>query len=443
MQAYRIRAVASSRLLLFCLVVPVIFSSIHVHAQSSNPSVIGVVFECDDNLQPIDPESAPPRKIGHEFHICIEPNRQTLHRNVRMRSIDSFGFMKEGTSISQLVIDKGLETDRTLTLILCVPGSITCSFKTTILPEFFYESISGNITGIGDVSMQMTENGYRRRQLTRTTRGQVEWREGKSPIQPNLRTESLAKSHRRGRGVEGDFAGHDEVKITIPLELINPPRTTVLGTGDIDGSLWQEAPSWVRAFIMAIGMLLLSILLCLVFFCFSILLFRTNTSESSSRRKVSEDNASFPIKILEFTEREETERDCTMIVPSNEIDERPYLEEDPNVYFDSNEQSGTVAFYKALDRTLKKYKSDNFSPEVYRHIKAQLPGRLFFYFDSKNENEYAEPGGWTELPKKELVKRVKQEFEGRKLAKYTRTKLPSMKKNYPESRVSGRGKEIV
>ena len=142
---------------------------------------------------------------------------------------------------------------------------------------------------------------------------------------------------------------------------------------------------------------------------------RAKASDYSSQTE-SEADAAFPVKTLEFTECEDTERDCTMVVPFNE-GEHCWEEENPNVYFDSHQQPGTIAFYNALDKTITTYKNEEFSPEIYRFIKLQLPGRLFFFFDfNDDEEENAGDGEWKELPKKELVKRFKQEFDDRRLA---------------------------
>jgi hypothetical protein len=423
METSRTRTFASSSRLL-SLIAPVLFA-VYVNAQASNPSVVAEVFECDDNLQAIDVEFIQPRKIGHEFHICIEPNLPTRHRNVRMRAIDRFGFYKEGTSVSQVIIDNGMETDRTLTLLLCVPGSLTCSFKTKIIPELFFAPTNhSNITGIGDVTLQMTEKGYRGRQLTTILRGQVGWRGRHSPMQFDALDEVHETKHRRERAVEGDFAGQDQVKIIIPLDLTSPPRSTIFDSDDIGSSWWQEAPIWVRVVIMAIGLLLLSTMLCLVCYCSYTRLFRPTrslkaTGSSPQRTASKEVEAPFPVRTLEFTEYEETERDGTVIIPFYEEDEHPNEEENADVYFDSNEQPGTIAFYRALDKTLKTYKFVDYSPEIYRHIKTQLPGRRFYFFDFKDGDEDEKAGEWTELPKKDLVKRFRYEFEARRLENKT------------------------
>jgi hypothetical protein len=134
------------------------------YAQSSIPTIIADVFEeCDENLQPL-PYSTAPQKVGDEMHLCVKPkNRAARYQDVRMRLIESFGFLMESSDISQVVIDNWMEVDRMLTLVQCIPaGDLTCLFKTKILPEFFCSD--GNqimVTGtIGEVTMQMATDGY-------------------------------------------------------------------------------------------------------------------------------------------------------------------------------------------------------------------------------------------------------------------------------------------
>jgi hypothetical protein len=74
------------------------------------------------------------------------------------------------------------------------------------------------------------------------------------------------------------------------------------------------------------------------------------------------------------------------------------LPEDDDVCFDADDHPGTVAFLKAVRKSLKKFADEDYSPSIYRAIKKQLPDRKFFICDDEDE-----PNKWRETSKSELI----------------------------------------
>jgi hypothetical protein len=69
-----------------------------------------------------------------------------------------------------------------------------------------------------------------------------------------------------------------------------------------------------------------------------------------------------------------------------------------DVCFDADDHPGTVAFLKAVKKSLKKFADEDYSPSIYRAIKKQLPDRKFFICDDEDE-----PNKWRETSKSELI----------------------------------------
>jgi hypothetical protein len=74
------------------------------------------------------------------------------------------------------------------------------------------------------------------------------------------------------------------------------------------------------------------------------------------------------------------------------------IPEDDDVCFDADDHPGTVAFLKAVRKSLKKFAGEDYSPSIYRAIKKQLPDRKFFICDDE-----LEPDKWRETSKSELI----------------------------------------
>jgi hypothetical protein len=74
------------------------------------------------------------------------------------------------------------------------------------------------------------------------------------------------------------------------------------------------------------------------------------------------------------------------------------IPEDDDVCFDADDHPGTVAFLKAVRKSLKKFADEDYSPTIYRAIKKQLPDRKFFICDDEDE-----PDKWRETSKSEVI----------------------------------------
>jgi hypothetical protein len=138
-----------------------------VNAQSSTPRVIADVFECDpETLRPLadGDETLPPRVSTHVFNFCIEPNLPTLNRGIVLASVNNFGFLKDETEISQLLIDDGSKVvDPNYTRLDCTRGATTCTVSTTLRPEFFDVTLSDNpkIRGIAEIFFEVCDRFQR------------------------------------------------------------------------------------------------------------------------------------------------------------------------------------------------------------------------------------------------------------------------------------------
>jgi len=393
----------------------------YTQAQSSNPRVIAEAFECDDDLQPI-PESTPPRKVGHQFHICIEPNLPTRYRNVRIGEIEQFGFFLETTPISQLIIDNGQEQDRTMTLVQCVPGSLTCSFKTEILPDFYYSPAVLNgtmVTGLGTITMiQMDGDGSRR-----NLRGLVQWRGTSSG-------EELVNQHHRRNEVFKNYAGQSKPKLQIPLEYAEgpPPQQVVVTDSGDEASWWQRLPDWAKYLIYGLGGLIILLCFCCTIFCLFFSAFWDREEQVATTKKIvvvseSPRPSPRPPKLVYSVSKTQMESSLTqMEEPSEEAEGASVVEgeeeetkgpskeefspEEVDVCFDFDELPGTIAFYKALRKTRKEFEGQEYSVEVLRHIKKQLPDRKFFVFEGTPED-----GKWRVMERKEANKRIRKEYK--------------------------------
>jgi hypothetical protein len=253
------------------------------------------------------------------------------------------------------------------------------------------------------------------------------------------------------RSETGDYIGRDNADILLVLELSNNPGPGQPLSGSEDGNssdFWHDLPEWARIAILVAGAcLILLLILCIVCCCLYGFCGRREKCERPQKEKQTRDTTVLVVldpeagshprspprktsQVLENTERAEDDSNPFLDTSegayddgddeedSHVDDEDEEVEDDEDVYFDSEDQPGTKAFRQALQRTVAVYGDEDYSPEVYRHLKKQLPGRTFMIYDYHDEDEDVE-GEWRQMEKKELIKRFKKEFnkEKRRLEK--------------------------
>jgi hypothetical protein len=421
--------------------------------QSSAPRVIAEAYECDDQNQEI--QAGEPREIGYEIRVCVTPNTPTRQRDVFVRSIETFTFSQQGGDASQRVIESRVEVD-TNTLLLCLPGSLVCSFKTRLSDELFHDNVNGTISGSGEVAMQFG-TGLAARML-------------RAQVVP--RTLQLA-------GVQGGFAGISSVKMELSARNApaRPADESIFVNEDVDKQ-WEGTPILLKILLIAGGVAFFACCVCACCVCGLLVSQSLDSSKNedderrSSERNVYKEeppqshwagsnhsSSGYPIQNDCNVERSadtsssSTEKDEeNQQTPTRRFTEAPQprqalppqIEEssgdetelpteptDMDVCFDADEHPGTTAFIKALKSSLCKFSDEEYGPPIYRFVKKQLPDRRFFICDDEDA-----PDVWREVTKKELIELVGTQFDAAKAT----FKKPTKKKI---SKEASEEKEVI
>jgi hypothetical protein len=223
--------------------------------QSSNARVIAEAYECDEYLNALpDEESQTLKKIDYEIRVCIRPVTPTLLRGITMRSINEFTWFKPLGSTVQPAVRNGYDQPRTLQV--CVPGRPICSLKTKLRDDFFFGGTNATVTGTGTVSMQVQHNSQynplSRRQLGMDENGLI-----------HAVVEWVGRRRLQVGPVYDGFAGQSGVKLELEVEASPNPHDLV--PKDNITTRWEESPSWLRALIIGLGVVVIVIGCCLGF----------------------------------------------------------------------------------------------------------------------------------------------------------------------------------
>jgi hypothetical protein len=438
-----------------------LFTSL-ANAQSSTPRVIAEAFQCDENLLELPP-TTPPREIGQTIQICIKPNMPTELRDVRMRSIIEFGFLMEGTNITQMVIQNGRSTNEELTIAICVPGSKICSLKTQLLPDFheyLAEGTIGEVAALGTVTFVQTDGNRR-------LRGLVQWHS-----QSSQKEQRSLQIQDDSSGAYQDFAGDHTTKFYIPILPGKRDSRSDVVEDSSDGAMnvWNSLPEWAQIAIpVVLGILvLISILLCL--FCVKDFLCppkaksttsqRTNLGSDSSHPGIVEvvripsipsplrsvksvkSIKSFPSqrsihsqmspgksprssnskKMLQSQRSGKSVFSQSSPKPQNSLQfpdwslhsrqtQQSDTEKGPlsrDICFNSKEKwPGTDAFFRAVRKSETAF--DEWSPDAATHVKQQLLSRKFYVWE---ENDDMSSGGyWRRMTSKQVNLKIKKSFK--------------------------------
>jgi len=222
--------------------------------QSSTTRVIAEAYECDDYLNALsDDESlALMKTVGYEIRVCIRPTTPTLQRGIVMKSIHDFQW-SHGSTIQPAIL-KGYDLPRTLHV--CVPGRQVCSFKTRFIDDFFYGESGVMVTGTGTVSMQEAvalnqSDTEQRRHLGMDKddilQAMVKWTDDRT-----LQAWSTYDG----------FSGTSEVKMSFNLEVF---PSLPSATKDDRPTWWQDSPSWLKALVIGMAIILAVVGCCLSF----------------------------------------------------------------------------------------------------------------------------------------------------------------------------------
>lgn len=367
--------------------------------QSSNPRVVAEAYECDEYLRELpQAERDAYKPLGYEVRVCIRPTRPTRNRGIVMRSIDDFTWYKALGTIVQPAVVKKADVSRTLQL--CIPGRVVCTLKTKLFDDFFYNPTNATVVGTGTVSMQVQgddSNPTIRRQLGADENGifqtVVEWTIGHRGLQVG--------------SALGGYAGSSGVSLELNVDRREPPDDFVPFVEEDVTSWWEDSPTWLKVLVIAGAIILFLMGCCLcVMFCWA---FREYVQDEKDKSKNLDDDV----------EEQFPKAGVTVNPPVNAWDDYDQTETadenrapdgtqptDKDICFDADKHPGTKAMHAAVDKTLKKYPTAEYSPEQYRHIKKQLPGRRFFVCD---DSDY--PNLWREVAKSELVQLLQNEFD--------------------------------
>lgn len=364
---------------------------------ASTPRVIAEAYECDEYLEMVsEQERRAYKPIDYEIRVCIRPVTPTRNRGIVMRTIDDFTWYKSMGSTVQSAVRNKLDQPRTLAV--CIPGRVICSFKTKLIDDFFYGSTNGTIVGSGSVSMQVDgheDNPEIRRQLGADENGiipaMVEWNDGR-----NLQT---------GSALNG-FAGSSGVKLEIYVDRKEPPKNFVPYSEDDVSSWWEDSPTWLKVLVILGAIIIFLMGCCLCWMC----LWSIRESMNDKDKDFDDDeqleqapgvqvNQPVGVGTSPWDQYDPSDTEDATIDPNVQPT-------DNDVCFDADQHPGTKAMHKAVTKTVKKYPTEEYSPEQYRHIKKQLPGRKFFVCDDENQ-----PDVWREVQKDELAELLRKEYE--------------------------------
>lgn len=113
---------------------------------------------CDKDNQELNTKEHP-IVMGQVARVCVTPDDIAIHQdNVRIRSIDSFTWMRDDVNATQTAIIPNAKTEPR-TEIFCKPGSIVCAFETNLKDEFY--GSPGSVNGNGVVWLQFGEDSSR------------------------------------------------------------------------------------------------------------------------------------------------------------------------------------------------------------------------------------------------------------------------------------------
>jgi hypothetical protein len=365
-------------------------------------------------------------------------------------SIEKFTFFREGGGASQIAVESRAEVD-TDTVLMCLPGSLICSFKTRLFGEFFYANVDGTILGSGEVNMQF----------------------GTGSAARMLRTQLVPRTL---QSAGGSFAGISTVKMEFPARKAGRPDKSSATIEEAE-KRWAGTPIWLKILIVTGGVAVVLVGCGAGCFCCLLLrqflvggkneedelrsarVFYKEEPFQSHREGLNHSIGRDPIQNGDNVKRL-TDTDCSsssekdeenqqpptrrfvkppqfLLVPppqaeesSGEETELPPEPTDMDVCFDAGEHPGTKAFNKALKSSLRKFSDNEYGPPAYRFIKKQLPDRRFFHCDDEDA-----PDVWREVTKKELIELVAAQFDAAKAAfkKPTKNKLPTQtKKKIPK-----------
>lgn len=363
---------------------------------ASTPRVIAEAYECDEYLEMVSEQERKAYKpIGYEIRVCVRPVTPTRNRGIVMRSIDDFTWYKSmGSTVQSAVKDR---LDQPRTLAVCIPGRVICTLKTKLIDDFFYGGQNGTIVGTGTVSMQVDgheDNPEIRRLLGADENGiipaMVEWSNER-----NLQTGSAL----------GGFAGASGVKVEIYVDRKQPPKNFVPYSEDDVSSWWDDSPTWLKVLVILGAIIIFLMGCCLCWMC----LWSIRESMKDKDKELDDDDQreQAPVQInppvgvgtSPWDQYEPSDTEDGTIDPNVQPT-------DNDICFDADQHPGTKAMHKAVEKTVKKYPTEEYSPEQYRHIKKQLPGRKFFVCDDENQ-----PDVWREVQKDELADLLRKEYE--------------------------------
>ena len=217
-------------------------------------SAFGKAFRCDHDGNRLSPqEEQLPLKFGESIKICVKPTRYTLDKGILIRRISQFTFAKDETNgySEDAILEGGKEAPGTL--LKCQSGSTICMFR-YVLSERFFTDKPGNVTGIGEIDFEFSDDLRRR---SRSLREQYRQSLKHQQQPPYLRRSNSREVQARAENGDIKSAGSSVVEITF----------RVMGGGIpliVEESVWQSVHlTWKYATYGSIAFVLLSCLFCI------------------------------------------------------------------------------------------------------------------------------------------------------------------------------------
>ena len=402
-------------------------------------------YECDDQNQQVQ-KPEPKSNVSPNVRICVQPNSVALNFGLLIFSIDSWNFTRSNTTgfpnITQAVVEPGgLPAKNGLTILMCVPGSEVCTFRTELIPGFFESD--GTIAGVGYVWLQYSSMPT----PTATSRMLL------LSAEISMRRDLQYYDNFTGYASDpANFAGQSNVTVDVPVVKINVPGC------QYDHKFtdwWLNEPMKNRYLYIGvvngtIAALAGSLLLCFLFPCGAKrkvkevddeavevnvgvnsenkeenLISTLKSSQSSTRLDITRNS--------DHTEESESEHPSTsssrsrtkrrskegdeelairksrntrgssreLSLPTGDAEDVKPKEED--VCFNQDNHPGTHSFMRIVRKKAKEDPNAEYGPLIYKDIKDNLKGRRLYLRVSKGK--YREPS------KKEVIELIGQAFQ--------------------------------
>jgi hypothetical protein len=340
------------------------------------------VYECDWRNQEII--SLAPRTDGPSIRICIRPNEIARALGIKINKIVSWNFTRTDLNLIQWAVEPdAIQATDGLTVLMCLPGSDVCAFRTQLMSSFF--DPDGIINGVGSVWLEFASN------------------------------EVTSINRRRAQEVPPNFAGASPVYLDTSV-IYQEPHTAVCEYEHIFTEWWIEEDindrytyiGIVAGTAAALACLLLAVACCPCFGRRGVKKIeeeqdvqvnvdvksdkkQENTSSNTqnneeSKSIVSSSGTDHTTLSTSKNEDEEMGRESSrkrrkgasaLVLPTGEIQE-DYTPDSDDICFGEEDHPGTKHFIRVIRGIIMEDPEAKYSPATFKSIKKGLKGRRLY-----------------------------------------------------------------